>query len=139
MQDVFKFVGGIIPFVLVVWLFVLLFGKAGFNKWWGLCALLLFPIPFMVILLGVLPWPVRKEVVRLRIAVGQMDPQDAEDLQAQALAYYNGGNLVDAEWTFRYIADKWPTTPTGVEAKKMIELIGHQRNKTVAPPELPVS
>ncbi len=139
MFDLFKFIGGIIPFVLIVWLFVLLFGKAGFNKWWGLWAMLLIPIPLMVILLGVLPWPVRKEVVRLRIAVGQMTTQDAEDLQAQALTYYNGGNLVDADWTFRYIADKWPSTPMGEEAKRMIDLIGHQRNQTVAPPALPVS
>jgi hypothetical protein len=139
MQDVFKIVGGIISIVLVVWLFVSLFGKAGFNKWWGLFALPLFPVPFMVILLGVLPWPVRKEVLRLRIAMGQMAAAEADDLQAQALTYYDGGNLVDAEWIFRYIADKWPGNPMGAEARKMVELIGHQRNKTAGPPELPVS
>jgi hypothetical protein len=111
-------------YVFVALFFVWLLGKAGFGKWSRWLALLIFPIPFMILI-----WALRKPV--------EKEPdQDPEELQAQALASYNSGNLVEAESIFHLLAEELPGTPIGDEAMAMVDLIARQ--KSGQPPPLPL-
>ena len=117
----FKLTCDVLTLVFIAWFFVWLCSKAGINKWWGLWAIFIIPIPFMILI-----WALRKPV--------QKEPdQDTEKLQAKALAAYNSGNLAEAESIFRNLADKLSGTPIGDEAMAMIGLIARQKSGQAPP------
>ena len=121
---------GIGSLVLFAVVFAAIFRQAGHSGWYGILILIPLINVIAVIVLALQEWPIRRELCRLRLVVGEGTEEDASSVLGQAAAFERLDEHQRAVSLYELVADKMRGQPIAEEASTNLQRLHDTPHRT---------